>query len=108
MSQLTSHQISNYDPFGDERALKNFIAARNKALEELDITWARIVLESQGQSTKDKDDEFLLVTLHKARYEVASMPMSLRLESMKWLQERGLTRIGGLPWPATGAEDIKE
>ena len=44
-------------------------------------------------------DEARLVAMHKARYEITSMPAELRHESRAWLEKFGYHRYQQLPWP---------
>lgn len=73
-----------------------YVKARDEALSNLDIDWARN--QCGGGS-----DEMLLMALHESRYEAARMAPELRHASRKWLEEQGLKRIMGLPWPADGS-----
>lgn len=78
-----------------EQSLEDYLAERNAALAAMDMQWAR-------RSTSGVSDEVLLVAMHKARVEVATMKPELRHESMAWLKDLGCSRMGGLPWPADG------
>jgi len=69
---------------------------RNLALIELDMEYARMVLP--GLSS----DEVRLAAMHKARYEILSMPPELRHESRAWLEKFGFTRWRQIPWPPAG------
>ena len=49
------------------------------------------------------DIDVVLCGMHKARYECGHLPQitpQMRVESREWLQARGYTRMGGLPWDA--------
>jgi hypothetical protein len=70
-------------------------AERDVALSTLDLAWARENLPSSS-------DEVLLAGMHKARYEIPSIADELRHESRRWLEERGRSRFGELPWPPEG------
>lgn len=77
--------------------LETFLRERNEILRTLDIKRAR------EKDTRGVSDEVILIGLHKARYEVTTMPPELRYESRKWLEERGYGRIAKLPFPADGS-----
>jgi hypothetical protein len=66
------------------------------ALIELDMNYAREILPDAS------NDEVLLCSLHKDRYEHVNIPPELRHASRAWLQERGFHRYKQLPWPAEG------
>jgi hypothetical protein len=92
MARCTDHAA-----YGDERAFENWRAARNKALRELDLGFARAVWpEASG-------DEVRIMALHKARYECVDIEAELRHQSRAWLQERGHGRFKLLPWPDDGS-----
>lgn len=71
--------------------LERFLAARNKALSELDIGWAR------KNTTRTATDEVLLISLHKARYSCTAIAKELRHSSAQWLRERGYHGAMGDP-----------
>lgn len=75
--------------------IQDYVAERNQALLDLDIEFVRKHLSQYQYRT----DEFMLLILHKMRYEVATMPPDKRIESRKWLQNNGYKRIDNLPWP---------
>lgn len=70
--------------------LEAYIKQRNKALILLDLDWAA---KQMGRSDKD----FLLLVMHKARYECTGISIHLRNESGEWLRKGGHTRMHGLP-----------
>lgn len=57
------------------------IEARDKALRSMD--WAKNWMPGAAC------DEIRLIAMHKARIEVTSMPEGLKIESKKWLTDRG-------------------
>jgi len=63
--------------------LEEWKQARNRALTELDLEWAR------KECPEASSDEVLLIALHRARYECDSIADALRLESGEWLRARG-------------------
>jgi hypothetical protein len=71
-------------------SLVRFIEARNAALRTLDLNWAR-------RTVPYVNDETLLVTLHKTRYDCTMIEDHLRLESAEWLRARGYKALGGVP-----------
>jgi hypothetical protein len=73
----------------DQRELESFLAARNKALIELDMDYARLMLP------KASSDEVRLIALHKARYNCTAIPAEYRHASRKWLAERGYQGMAG-------------
>lgn len=92
-------------------SLEDFLTARDKAFRELDIEWARERILRMNPSARltPPDDEKVLASLHKARYEcVVGLEDSYRRESEQWLKERQLLRMNGLPWPADGSLPTKE
>ena len=71
--------------------LKKFLRERNEALLSLDLEYA-------GRMTGSRDKIILLLALHKSRYECVQLPDEPRLESARWLRERGYHRMqGNLP-----------
>lgn len=61
---------------------------RDRALIALDLEYARGLMPATT-------DEVRLVAMHKARYEVASIPRELRHASGAWLRERCYGRMCG-------------
>jgi hypothetical protein len=78
-------------PYGDERAFENWKLARNKALRELDMDFARAAMPGA------RNDEVRLMAMHKARYECTEIEAHYRHESRAWLAARGLSRQTGEP-----------
>lgn len=79
----------NTDP-DSSPSLADFLARRNKALEELD--------ESYVTATVPKaPPEMRLTILHKSRYECTAIKPELRHASRAWLAERGYKRMTGTP-----------
>lgn len=72
-----------------------FVAERDRAFREGDIGWVK-------RMTGGASDEVAWAMLHRARYEVPAMGRELREASRRWLEERGLGRMDGIPWPAPG------
>lgn len=72
------------------------VADRDRALVDLDLGWVRKMLPNLP------DDEAGLAALHKARYEVPTMPDELRHASREWLESRGMKRGVDAPWPPQG------
>ncbi len=70
-----------------------YVKKRDNILREADVKALR---ELMPPITSDLVAE---ITLHKARYEVVTMPDDLRQASRAWLEERSYTRLGGMPWP---------
>jgi len=62
------------------------------ALVSLDIEWAR-----RYGPLYTRDDELLLIALHKARYASRELPPEVRHASAEWLRERGYCSIQGQP-----------
>jgi hypothetical protein len=59
---------------------------RFRALVQLDLEWARKAMPGET------GDEVRLVAMHRARYENDKVPPDFRIESGRWLRERGLLR----------------
>lgn len=78
-----------------EVTLMFFLEARNKALTNLDLSYAKGMLPNAS-------DDVLLNAMHKARYECTAVCDQLRHESRAWLESKGSERFGGLPFPPTG------
>jgi hypothetical protein len=76
-------------------AIELWKAERNAALSKLDLAWAR-------ENLPTASDGVLLASMHKARCEIPSISDELRHESRRWLEERGRSRFGDLPWPPEG------
>lgn len=70
-------------------SVENFLAKRNKALIDLDLEYARKMIPGA------RDDDVLLMSMHKARYSVTTIPAELRHASGAWLRERGLGAMSG-------------
>lgn len=84
---------------GADATIEQFRNERNAALLALDMEWARARAREACASTGRPmpNDETLLASLHKARYDCTSLDDQPRLESGAWLRERGLRRMCGLP-----------
>jgi hypothetical protein len=77
------------------------VKARNRAYMAMDLAYfRRINLAVDGP--QPSSEEVLLASIHKARYECTGIPDSYRHESRDWLEQHGLTRYRGLPWPPEG------
>jgi len=68
-------------------------AERNRILRELDTS------KVPGENW---NVEMKLTALHKARYECTEIEPELRHESRKWLEERGMKRLGMLEFEPDG------
>lgn len=83
------------------------IRERDNALIALDLTWARNVIGHHAH------DLSLLAAMHKARYNIPSIPDALRHESAEWLRAHKMSDLFGVPLlppgqlPA-GAEGVHE
>lgn len=75
----------------DDTKIKQFVYDRDTALSNMDTDWVR----ATSKSLKDASDLVVLMTIHKARYEATGIEASLRHESRRWLQRRGLRRLVG-------------
>lgn len=75
--------------------VRAYVAERDAAFRRGDIAWVKNLLGTDSDSLAE-------AALHKARYEVPAMGKEIREASRKWLEERGLTRMGGLPFPPPG------
>lgn len=73
--------------------IAEYVRERDAALTAMDLTWLR---ERLPPNTAE---EVVLMTAHKTRYECVNIAPELRHESRKWLQERGLGRMNGFPFP---------
>ncbi len=78
------------------QTIGEYIKRRNEALANLDLAWARSMVNPAA------DNGALLISMHKARVEISSIPADLRFESIKWLQAHGYSRLGHLPFPPPG------
>ena len=67
-----------------------------RALMHLDMEYAREMIPEASS------DEVRLVAMHKARYELVTMPPELRHESRAWLEKFGFNRHKQQPWPPVG------
>ncbi len=74
-------------------SIEEWRAERNKALETLDMDYARRTMPHAS------DDAVRLLAMHKARYECRDISDELRRESERYLKAANSTRIHGLPWP---------
>ena len=78
---------------------------RNHALATLDMKWGREnILLNGGRAY---DEHFVLLTLHKARYECADIAAELRKESRLWLEQHGWHRKDNMPFP-TSYDELPE
>jgi hypothetical protein len=66
---------------------------QKKALETLDVAWARAQIPDPPPFPIR--EEALLIGMHKARYEFAGIARELRLASGEWLRARGYGRRVG-------------
>lgn len=73
----------------DVTDVEEFVRARNLALMELDMSYARKMLPDAA------NDEVRLMAMHKARYECTGIADIFRNSSKQWLVERGLKRFDG-------------
>jgi hypothetical protein len=76
--------------------IEAFKAARNKALVDLDMDWARMMIPDASS------DDVRLTSLHKTRLECLEIPDAVRLESLEWLRAGGFKRMDGLDLPPPG------
>jgi hypothetical protein len=76
--------------------LQAYKDTRNRALLALDMRWARAQAREacRVSGRTMPGDDVLLAGMHKARYECKDLPAEARHESRRWLQERGLVRLG--------------
>ena len=77
------------------------IKQRNAAYMAMDLDYFRGLNRAAG-GRQPSSDEVLLASIHKARYECTGIPDSYRHESRAWLEQHGLTRYRGVPWPPEG------
>lgn len=85
---------------------EDWIKARDQALLNLDVEYAKreVMPDIPPEVFADLGgDEFVLSCLHKARYELTSMPPEARCASREWLEARGLSRLRNLPWSEDGS-----
>lgn len=88
---MTDHELDEFmDRVADE-VRPIWIQERNKHLIALDLSWAR---NKFGEGVSDLA---LLAFMHKARYNIPSIPEALRHESGAWLREFELTDFDGAP-----------
>lgn len=73
----------------DDEEIGRFREARNHALRELNLDYARAVIPHAS------DEQVLLIALHKARYECKDIEPEYRHASGRWLRERGYGRLRG-------------
>jgi hypothetical protein len=69
--------------------VEEYVKARDEALLKLDLDHIR------NQLGRPASDEMCLLVAHKARYEAVRLPVEARLESARWLRERGYKRMTG-------------
>ena len=69
-----------------------WMVERDRALIALDLTWAGRKLD-----LPEADDFVLLIAMHKARYNIPSIPAALRRESATWLRYHGLCDYDDVP-----------
>ena len=100
-----------------EDDIKAYTAERNRILEELDIEAfyrqvpeleysvldRRYVAANPPEVVAKKRKMVALAAMHKARFEITTMPDNLRHASRVWLTRHGYTRLRELPWPPEGA-----
>ena len=77
----------------DAFQLESFLLERNRALERLDLAWAR----KRFQNYPNPSDDMLLLAMHKARYECTAIDSKLRRESGEWLTAHGFGRATSDP-----------
>lgn len=70
--------------------IRDFVIERDRALTTLDIDWAR--RQARGAPPSD---EVILISMHKARLGVISLPEPLKEESRQWLRARGFKTLDG-------------
>jgi hypothetical protein len=75
------------DTLQQKEIIKQWVAKRDKALIELNIDWFRKQHPLVGAIASS--DEVLLISMHKARYQIPTIPTRLRHASGDWLRERG-------------------
>ena len=80
-----------------KETLAAFVRERDAALIALDLQWARRTILLISPADGNVSDLTLLCAMHRARYNIVTIPDALRHESAAWLRERGLTDICGMP-----------
>ena len=88
-------------------SIDEYVKKRNEILRTMDVFgFVSLMLDVEGNYI---NPDVALLTMHKARYEVFSMPRELRNESREWLEKRGYSRMYGLAWPPAGVmpESVK-
>jgi hypothetical protein len=77
------------------------VRLRNRAYMAMDLAFFRAAI-IDGDYPGPSSDTVLMASIHKARYECTGIPDKYRHESRAWLEQQGLTRYRGAPWPPTG------
>jgi len=77
------------------------VRERNRAYMAMDLGYFRAAIVD-GNHPHPSSDTVLLASIHKARYECTGIPDKYRHESRAWLEQQGLTRYRGMPWPPAG------
>jgi hypothetical protein len=75
-----------------DKEIKLYLRERHAGLIALDMTWARKMMGGEVLS-----DLGLLAGMHKARYDIETIPAPLRHESGEWLRDHGMADINGAP-----------
>ena len=75
------------------KELIEYVRKRDQVLISLNLNEARKLFPS----LEHKSDDFVLLTLHKARYECVNIPREYRSKSGAWLISNGYTRMNGTP-----------
>jgi len=78
-------------------AISKFRKERNEAFISLDLDWAKNLMLPNTCFSESFTGPFLLLGLHKARYECTDISAELRHKSGAWLRERGFGRMTGEP-----------
>ena len=68
----------------------DYMRARDAAFENDNLEWVRA-------QKPDASQELIETSFHKARLECWAVSEGKRRESQRWLIERGLSRMNGLP-----------
>lgn len=85
----------------DSESTKRELAERFRAICDLDMEWGRkIAAEDAGYVPTD---EVVLMSLHKARVSLPTVPALLRVQSMTWLKARGYKPLDRRNWPRDGS-----
>ena len=71
--------------------IAEYIRRRDKILIDLDVDEMIALMKEAGARSVPSNRDVALIALHKARAVVTSVPENLRLESKKWLTDRGFT-----------------